>query len=62
MSWAHCSQTTRPLEVLLTWSSLSISPSQEGQIMMHWLMRLTVKKKIAPGDNSPVVTNPDPLQ
>jgi len=30
--------------------------------MMHWLMRLTVKKKNARRDNSPVVTNPDLLR
>jgi hypothetical protein len=37
---------TLPLGVLRTWLSLIISLSQEGQIMMHWLMRLTVKKKM----------------
>ena len=37
---------TLPLGVLRTWLSLIISLSQEGQIMMHWLMRLTFKKKI----------------
>jgi len=29
--------------------------------MMHWLMRLTVKKKIAWRSNPPVVTNPETL-
>ena len=46
VSWAHGWQTTLPLGVLRTWSSFNISRPQEGQIMMHWLMRLTVKKKI----------------